>query len=63
MFPIFISRNRLMNTFIIVSITPTYKRQFMGKVYAFSFPKRPYFSLQFGEEQNILGHSFEIRAY
>ena len=29
----------------------------------FSIPKRPFFSLQFGQEQNILGHSFERRAY
>ena len=39
MFLILTSRNRLMNTFIIVNITPTRKRQFMGYVYAFTFQK------------------------
>ena len=28
-----------------------------------STQKRPSFSLQFGHEQNILGHSFERRTY
>ena len=34
LFPIATSRNRMMNTFIIVNITPTYKRQFRGWIYA-----------------------------
>ena len=34
----------MMNTFIIVNITPTCKRQFRG------------------QEQNVLGHSFEKKA-
>ena len=29
----------------------------------FSIPKRPYISLECGQEQNILGHSFERRAF
>ena len=63
MFPILTSRDRQMNTFTIVNITPTYKKQSMGQVYASSIPKRPYFSLQFSQEQKIIGHSFERGAY
>ena len=40
MFPILTSRNRMMNTFVIVNINPTYKRWFKGNVYAFPFKKR-----------------------
>ena len=45
-------KNRMTKTFIIVNIT-----------LCFSTPKRPFFSLQFGLEQNILGHKFQRRAY
>ena len=44
------SRRRMKNTFIIVNITPTC----IGQI-----QKRPSFSFQFGQKENILGHPFE----
>ena len=41
----------MMNTFIVVNINPKL------------IPKKAYFSLQFDQEKNILGQSFERRAY
>ena len=61
MFLIPTSRNKMMNTFIIANIT-AHVRDYRINL-CFFIPKRPYFSLQFGQEQNILGHSFERRAY
>ena len=49
----------MMSTFIIVNITSSPK----DKTMHFPIPKRLPFFLQFGQEQNILGHSFERRAY
>ena len=64
MFPILTSRNRTINTLIIVKIDyPHIKEIVNGISLRFSIPKRPYFSLQSGQEQNILGHTFERRAY
>ena len=62
MFPILKSRNRLMNTFIIINIPPHVRDSSWDKL-CFSIPKSPYFSLQFSQEQNIFGHLFERRAY
>ena len=39
MFPILTSRNRIINTFMKVNITPTCKRQFIAQVSAFPFQK------------------------
>ena len=52
----------MMNTFIIVNIIPTFKDPLEDKSMLF-YSKRSAFSLQFGQEPNILGHSFEIRTY
>ena len=48
MFSILRSRNRMMNTFIIVSITTMYKEIVQRISLCFSIPKNPSFSLQFG---------------
>ena len=49
-----------MNAYIIVKITPACKR--VHRI-SFSIAKRPSFSPLFGQEQNILGQSFERRVY
>ena len=51
MFPFPLSRNKIMSSFI----TPSPR----DKTMHFPIPKSLSFSLQFGKEQNILGHSFE----
>ena len=52
--------HQMMNIFLIVNITPTIKRQFKERIsLCLSIQKLPCFSLPFGQEQNILGHSFE----
>ena len=61
-FPILKSRNRIMDTLMIANIIPTCKRVHNISL-CFSIPKRPSFYLQFCQEQNILGHSFEKRVY
>ena len=61
MFPIFTSRNRITNTFIIANINPICGHVRYSSLYAFPF-KSPSFSLQFDQEQYILGHSFVRRA-
>ena len=49
--------------FLIVNITPTSKRQFKERIsLCLSIQKLPCFSLPFGQEQNILGNSFERRT-
>ena len=60
MLPILTSRDRMMNAYIIVKITPACKR--VHRI-SFSIAKRPSFSPLFGQEQNILGQSFERRVY
>ena len=61
-FPILTSRNRMMSTCIIVNIIPTCKGSY-DLCLCFSIPKSPDLSLLFCQEQNIIGHSFEKRAY
>ena len=53
-----LSRNRMMKTFIIVNIVPSYPLNL-----CFPTPKRSSFFLQLGHEQKIVGYSFERRAY
>ena len=47
----------MMNTFIIVNITPKCINMCLPT------PERASFFPQFGQKQNILGHSIERRAY
>ena len=49
----------MMNTFAIVNINLTCERYKSMLFHS----KRPSFPLQFDQEQNILGQSFEGRAY
>ena len=58
MFPIPLSRNRMMSTFIIVNITPSPRYNNMH----FPIPKSLSFSLHLDLEQNILGQSFQRTA-
>ena len=55
MFPIPASRNRIMNSFMIVNITPTFKLYFRGKVYAFTLQKGLPFPFSFARNRIYLG--------
>ena len=55
MLPILTSKNRLMNTFIIVNITLTCNRQFMGLVYVFLFQKGFTYPFSFARNRIYLG--------
>ena len=54
----------MMYTFIIVNIFPSphVRESLLDKTMLFPIRKKLSLSLQFAQEQNILGHSFERRA-
>ena len=56
------TRKRMINAFIMVNIAPICKK-LEDKSMLASSKKRPFFSIQSGQEENILRHSFERRAY
>ena len=50
-----------MNTFIILTL-PRHARDSLEDKFMRVYSKKPFFFFHFGQEQNILGHSFEKRA-